>query len=392
MQLTKFLLIGALFFSILGEFARYPFGTPGAVYVSDILLVGVVLTSLIWWVLIKPKIIVPKVSKFLGLFLVVSLVALLLSTTFFPPAEVIRGGLYWVRFALYSSILLVVFNLNQTLKGAKELLLEVLIRFGALLALLGFAQLLVLPNFDLLTQFGFDPHQNRLASTFLDPNFTGVYLSLTLLLIFHKFITSKSKIWLIWLGVVGLAIILTYSRSAYLTLVISALVLTIFRWRKLLIFLVIVAVLAGIFFPRFYQRVVGGLTIDQSASERLISWQNGLNVWRHWPVLGVGFNNYRYSQGQLNLLRSFQTDQSHSGGGVDSSFIFVLATTGVIGLLSYLVFWLYVWKLLIFKRTNFNIIVLAAVIGLLLGSQFTNALFYPPIMLWYLVVLGLVNE
>ena len=135
----------------------------------------------------------------------------------------------------------------------------------------------------------------------------------------------------------------------------------------------------------------GGINIDKSASERLISWHNGVNIFTKNPIVGVGFNNYRDALRQENALKLYSADGGNAGAGVDSSFLFILATTGILGFLSFLSFWVLTLYNLIRdykkKRELISLVFISIILGFSINSQFINSLFYPPIMfLVYLLV------
>ncbi len=368
MHLIRFFFYGCFIALIIGEFGRYPFGTSGGVQLMDVMVLLTLLLFLIWKVINKEKIVLPFVWKWLWPFYGVGLLSLLISVSFFPVMDVVKGVLYLLRFFLYSSILLIVPSVPNPKK--------ILITTGVAVALLGFLQFLFFPNFEFLTQFGFDPHQYRLTSTFLDPNFVGIFLVIILSLTFEKKMWGTSAI-------IAVAILLTYSRSTYLFLGILLLGWGMTTSKKfLLIFLT--CVVLGLFIPRVSERIMGGFTVDSSAVERFESWQDGWRVFQNYPLIGVGLGNYRVAQEQLNLFKVYSPEGGHAGGGVDSSLLFVLASTGVIGLGCYLWFWFQVFR----KKKNLRIII----IGLFIASQFVNALFFPPIMLLYFTLIGMKDE
>lgn len=403
MNLVKFLLFAAIASIILGEFGRYPFGASGnSVSLLDILVGASDLFFIIWMVIGKSQIKVPKQFFFIIAFWLFGFASLLFSLTLFPINQVLTGSLYLWRFIIYSFVLLLVFNLIRYQVFTKQQMIDWLINVGITVALLGFAQLILLPNFDSsifsLTDFGFDPHQGRLTSTFLDPNFVGAYLVLTGGLIIYQLLSKKLELtWWILILLDFVALILTYSRSAYLMLASFGLTFLLISWKDLtlktkyiqLAIILLVIVLAMIIFPRFYSRLLGGVLIDKSAAERVGSWQDGLAIFKMDPLIGIGFDNIRTAKENLNFFKAYSPDGGHSGAGIDSSLLFVLASTGVIGFVTYLGFWISTIRELGLKKNVFSKIVISLLIGLLVESQFINSLFFPAIMLTYWLVVGL---
>ena len=112
-------------------------------------------------------------------------------------------------------------------------------------------------------------------------------------------------------------------------------------------------------------------------------------VWQTSPVVGVGFNAYRYAKYQQGILNEEGLLESHSGAGADSSILFVLATTGVVGLMAYLNLGFNLWK-----YAAGNILFKTSLLGIIAHSFFNNTLFYPWAMewLWLTLALGAVKE
>jgi hypothetical protein len=104
----------------------------------------------------------------------------------------------------------------------------------------------------------------------------------------------------------------------------------------------------------------------------------------------VGFNAYRYAQRDYGFLEEERWQLSHAGAGADSSLLFVLATTGILGLGAYLKIWL---KVLEKSGSKKNRLLVLTVLGVLLShSLFLNSLFYPWIMAWLWLVLATGNS
>lgn len=385
MNLIYFLLVGVIFTTILGEFGQYPFGTSNlSVSLTDLVLFITVCFFLIWKVAIKREFNIPRFVWPLYLFLLSGLIGLILSGQF-------SGIFYLLRFILYSSIAMIFFNLKMDLNLKFESFLKPAILSGLVLSVLGFIQLLILPDLDLLSLYGYDPHKNRLVSSFLDPNFSGVYLGLSFLCSIYFTYKDKSKFYLVSSLIILTAVILTFSRTAYLMLFMEIFLLGIMKSKKILLGLVGVTLLLYLFVSPFQSRISGAFKLDVSASERFFSWQNGLVIFQNNPIFGVGFNNIRYAQEEYNLTKVFSSDGGNSGSGIDSGFLFVAATSGILGLLFYIYFWINL-LFLSFKERNDNnlkfILVFSYIGALIIAGQFINALFYPPIMVLYFSLIG----
>lgn len=392
MYLVKFLLFAAIISQVLGAFGHFPFGSSSAsFYLGDIFLVSSLLFLTIWKVSTKSGVLFPKFFKWLVPFWIAGIISLIGSVFLFPLSAVFAGSLYLIRFILYSLVYLVSYNLYKSGILKTEELVNMWIRVGIAVAFLGFLQFIFFPDLEFLSGYGFDPHKNRLTSTLLDPNFVGVVLNLTLGLCLYKFFKGRDRLlWLCTCGLFSLAIVMTFSRSAYLMLFVSILYMSLRKFKKLLLVLLGVGLVLFILYPKFTSRIQGALSFDKTSRERVISWQKGAEIFKLNPIIGVGFNNAKEAQEKLNLFPVFSAAGGHAGGGLDSSLILVLATTGVVGLVVYLLFWIRILGEYIRKSDVLSVVISGLILGLLVNSQFINSLFFTTVMLWYFSILGVV--
>lgn len=277
---------------------------------------------------------------------------------------------------------------------------NILIYSGVGLAILGLLQFIFLPNLGFLESNGWDPHFFRNASTFLDPNFAGVFFVLTLILLVSSRGVIDEVIYQIRLPqprlmagfamtIVYIALLTTFSRSAYLMFLVSGLIFSVLKKSKLFFFsTLLLFLLLLLSFQTYSQAVAKPRNINRSASatSRLNTWQQGFTLVEKYPILGVGYNSYRFAIKQFNLSDS---SDSRGASSNDSSLLFVTSTTGVVGLLSFLYF-LYTlilsgWKS--WKNGNsYGLILISAVVGLVINSFFNNTLFYPFIFIWIILI------
>lgn len=379
MYLVWFLTIGAFLSIVLGEFGQFPFGSTTSVGLTDILLFLVLGFLAIWQVGIKREVRFDKLMGLLVGFWVVGLLSLAFSGNW-------RGGVYLLRFIAYSSSYYLGYSLIKSRVINIESLFKLIIWVGVLLVIGGFIQLVLLPDLNILSEFGYDPHKNRMTSSLLDPNFLGVILNISFVGCLYLMTKYKSRIYWIWIVVLGMAVVLTFSRSAYLMFGINILLLGILKFRKLLVAVVLSLVILMVFVSRFSERIMGGFSLDESASERFESWEGGIKIFQSSPIIGVGFNNIRDSKERLNLFKVFSVEGGNSGSGVDSSLLFVAATTGIVGVVIYIA-----WGVLVIreiKDKELRIFITILVVSLIVNSQFINSLFYPGVMLIMYTMLG----
>jgi O-antigen ligase len=86
---------------------------------------------------------------------------------------------------------------------------------------------------------------------------------------------------------------------------------------------------------------------------------------------------------------------SHADSGTDNSYLFILATTGIVGLIVYIGFLRSLfhmsWNVYKEKRSIFAIVFIASLSSVLIDSLFINSLFYPFIIVWLWMLVGLIN-
>ncbi len=385
------------------------------IYLFDIAIALFSFLGVVYFALVKKSLKIPKNSFLFGIFSVFAIASLVFSfsTLEIPAEDFVVSAFYLFRFFSYLLSGVVVFNMMDKKLITKEKIFKAFIYSGVFLAVIGFIQLLVLPDFTVLDpELGWDPHKNRLASTFFDPNFVGAYFVICLVLLLEKFFPEKRKGDMdfqnlkhtedfakvsdefpkpkkgdfIAFLIIFTALVLTFSRSAWGMLGVAILLYGLFRSRVLLIAAFIVVFLAYFAIPRVQTRLSGITDPADSASLRLVSWRNALEIVKDNFWTGVGFNSYRYAQEEYGFL-DIGEENVHSATGSDSSLLFVFATTGILGFLSYFLALIFPLFGASAKKGERSLISASVILPLLLESQFINSLFYPQIMFLVFCVL-----
>lgn len=369
----------------LGQFAAIFTLGDTKIYLFDLVLGFFVLIGVFYFLLVRKRLFLPKrVWVFLA-FSLFALLTLVVRAPFLSISEIFASAAYLLRFFGYLFCALIVYNLLfQELLSDRALIWSIL-GLALFISLAGFIQLSILPDFTALaTSLGWDPHKNRLASTFFDPNFTGGFLALTLAFLFEK-LSGKQKYLLL---PILLALVLTFSRSSWAMLAVIIFVYGVWKYRKLLILAFFIAFLAYFAVPRIQTRLIGITDPADSAHFRLISWKNALTIAKDNLLLGVGFNTFRYAQKEYGFFEAGKLG-GHSGAGADSSFLLVLATTGVAGVVLFLGG--YTGALVEAHCSaplyNAHLPLMASLLGLCVHAQFVNSLFYPQIMFLWLIII-----
>lgn len=256
---------------------------------------------------------------------------------------------------------------------------QILIVSGLTLAVLGLLQFIFLPDLRFMIQYGWDPHFYRTASTFLDPNFLGGFLALTLILLYQNPVKSK-KLSILFFALIYIALLTTFSRSSYGLFLIGFLTLAFLKKSATLAFLTAILFAVLLYSFQFQNAAVNRVTPldrDETASLRFSTWQQGLDIFLKNPVLGIGFNAYNIALRQYRL----GDEQFLAGKGSttnDSSLLHILATTGLLGVFAYFLFIFGMIK-------SRNPVLISGIFGLLGHSFFVNSLFYPFILIWVIL-------
>lgn len=394
--------ISAIIISTLGgEMVRLPFGPGLGILPSDLFLAcGVILLfCLTGWNFFKTK---KHIGTALLLFIAVAFLTWLNGTKALSANESMESFLYLARFTLYAMLFFIAHKIE---KSKVKTIYNVMLGVGIGLAILGFIQLQFFPSFLELEmqKLGWDPHENRLLSTWFDPNFIGGLFAFLIGINCEKLFSKKNnKMKLIsacGLGIILIALFLTYSRSSYLALATTIGVFGLIRSRKLVIGLCIVVLVFTAVSQRAQERIGGifqsvrSLTQEQSgelpdatARLRIASWENTIEIFKEHPLLGVGFNAFKFAQIEKGFL---QDENNHAGSGSDASLLTILVTTGVIG------FSVFLWLLFtILKETlrTKNYGLFAALCGLLVHSLFVNSMLLPFVMIYLWISVGLNHE
>lgn len=350
-----------------GQIVKIPLSNFGGLTILDIsafLLVG--------WGLLKLKLRLKKPPLYMNIglaFTFLGLSSLAITPLHLSPTEFLASIFYPIRLAVFLLLAWVAYSGGLLINSSKFFIF-----CGFLLALVGIIQLLIIPDLYFLQQNGWDPHYFRVVSTFLDPNFLGAFLVISLIIMFQNLAIAKK--WNIALfSLIYLTLLLTFSRSSYLMFFISFSSLSLLK-KSIKVFILSVTLSAGLFlgFQIYTYGVTQPRNIDRgkSASSRINTWQQGNDIFQKSPIIGVGFNSYRFALREYGLAGD-EFLSSHGSSSNDSSLLFVLSTTGIIGIIVYLSFLLSIAKS--------NLTALSIVLGLLAHSIFNNSLFYPPLLL-----------
>ncbi len=382
MHLIKLLLIALLLSLVSGQLVRINITANSAANITDLLVVIVNIYFMLYTALSKRRIILPKfLFPYGAIFFIAAAASTILSLNTYPASDVTLAAFFLVRFILYSMLGLVIVNIVQ--KGEIDKFLNIFIATGFIFTLLGFLQFILFPDFSTLAAYGWDPHINRLASTTLDPNYTGGILIILVCICLSRSLYFPSLKYTLLTLFFSLAVLLTFSRSTYLAYTVSMLLISMIKSPRIIIFPIALFVASFILVPGADTRIIGALTVDETAQSRIESWRNALVIIRDRPAFGVGFNNYRNAQRQYGFFSDENSDGGHSGAGTDSSLLLILATTGIFGFAIYIAWMLSIFKITVkhLKDNYLSLALASLLVALLVHAQFVNSLLYPQILM-----------
>ncbi|MDD2483120.1 MAG: O-antigen ligase family protein [Candidatus Shapirobacteria bacterium] len=231
----------------------------------------------------------------------------------------------------------------------------------------GLVQYFFWPDFTSFKSLSWDPHLYRLVSTFFDPTFTAL---IYLFLIIIVFLDKKFPLRIPVLIISYLALALTYSRSSYLCFFV-AFTFIAYQKKNLKIFILSSLLIFSTIFllPRFEGE---GTKLERTSSitAKVENYKEGFNIFLKSPIVGHGYNNLFY-------VRQIKNQNSHANSGFDGSLMTILTTSGIIGLILFL---LGLKKVFI----SGNLVIKTILISLLLHSIFANSLLYPWILLFFI--------
>ena len=189
---------------------------------------------------------------------------------------------------------------------------------------------------------------------------TAMYLPFLVMFAFNGFFTKKKRLLSLgMLGIVSLGFILSYSRAAWLSLLVAFGVWIIIKlkikFKHLLVTLISIVTFILLFQTQLLMKLeqnseqssanimthissMSNITTDASNLERINRWSCAIRMFADKPVFGYGPGTYmfNYAPYQLNKDRTIISTNSGDGGNAHSEYLGALSESGVMGLLSYL--------------------------------------------------------
>ena len=387
-KILKYLLFALFIVFPLGQLSKIPLEITNLnIYLHDLVIISFVCVFFAKQITEKKQIVISKLSRIVFLFIAIATFSLLINILRWGIENSFLGLLYLIRWAVYFLFYLSLKNTLLSERHLKTSVKKLMICSSIIAVTLGIGQYFFYPDLRFLKYFSWDPHYYRLTSTWIDSGFSGMLYLLFLVFsyeYYRKATLSFRKI--IIPALIYLALALTYSRSSYLALLFSSIIYSLKeRTVKYFLFISIILIATIGLLPR-QNTVSTQLEREDTIYARVESWKNSIKIASDSPIVGVGFNNYRQAINRL-IPNDKINPTSHSASGADSSLLFVLATTGIFGLIFYLAF---IFRSL--AENNKNVLLTTSIAALLIHSIFNNSLFYSWIMIWWWVLLALTKR
>jgi len=215
-----------------------------------------------------------------------------------------------------------------------------------------------------LEGFEHDPAHWVMTPFFKDHTSYGAALAFTLPMfvgmLFTQRLKTTSKLLLVpMLAIFVMALVLSYTRAAWVSL-IAAGVVGVFMYLRVKLSTLILATLAGVVFLAIsidqllmdlernkqdssdslseHVESISNISSDASNLERLNRWNSALRMFEERPIVGFGPGTYafEYAPYQSASDRTIITTDSGDGGNAHSEYLGPLAEMGVLGPLLYL--------------------------------------------------------
>lgn len=334
-------------FIVLGNAFTINFGKRFPIKISEMLAI---LLNLIYFV--KYHSISLKRHEMYILFWIIFVSFISVITTIrykFSILELLYGLSYPLRLIL---LLLTANVISAILKKncyKKEKIMCFILNCYLFVCFIGFFQLAFFPVasdfYSLFTRIGFyianpDPHINRLISLYFDPNYLAGCLIIPFTIAFLQWKNGeKNKI--LYLFILGISIILTVSRSGFLGLAIIIMLSfchlevskkAILKNIIIMVSLVTVGIILFASDARIINRILNSNS-DASTFARFKSWEYGFEIIKNNLFVGIGYNMI----GTYREKIFYQTIALSTGYGNDSSLLVILISSGIIGIIYFII-------------------------------------------------------
>lgn len=241
----------------------------------------------------------------------------------------------------------------------------------------------------------------RAYSTFENPNNYAEYLVMFMPFMaafaLNQKTNSKRFLCLLLVLIPFAALLYTYSRSCWVSFAISAVVFICFYNYKLIPLLLLGAIVLIPFLPETILNRIGtiGSMKDTSNQYRLLIWDGVLKMLKDTFVTGIGLGPASFQKLYPSFAHASAVLAPHS----HMLFMEVLVETGLMGFISFMLYWIMSLKRLItskirhklsYEVNNYVCACLASFTGIIFVSGVEYIWFYPRTMFCFFIMTGLI--
>jgi len=252
----------------------------------------------------------------------------------------------------------------------------------------------------------FEGVSNRLLGTLAHPNLFAYFLIIPISLAVYfliyqeKIFTTerKNKLFKIFIFIFLIIslppFILSYTRGAWLALIITLFFVSIKRYKKFTFVILAVLIIPFFFLKPVQNRIENALSDNNSISWRLEYWQTGFKIAQNNLLLGNG-----PATAEKVMADKYATE-SGAEIAIHNDYLKILLDSGLLGLLAYLfliVYLLYdLTKIYLNSKNKSSQTILLTALGLSLAiftaSFYDNIIRNTPLMWFYWVLVGVIVQ
>lgn len=236
-----------------------------------------------------------------------------------------------------------------------------IIIFSILTIIISFIQYFLYPDLRNLRYLGWDEHLYRMFGVFFD---TSIAATIYSLLFLFYFLNKKENnyIRIIFMPLFLICLCLTFSRSGTFSLFL-VLFIYFLNHKKLSEFLLIFIFIIFIFLisPKPFGEGVN-LLRTFSINSRINDYKKAVIFWKKFPFLGIGYN-------RIGFFKASSNEIDHSRFSFSSSYLVLLVTAGLCGLIFFFASLIDFYKILFYGKEIMFLV--------LVNSFFDNIFFHP---------------
>jgi len=290
----------------------------------------------------------------------------------FAKYSLLENGIAFLYLLRLTSYLLffIYFTHHFKEKNKQKILQVPILIFSIWIIFSSFVQYFLYPNIGNIAYLGWDPHLMRVVGVFLEPPLS-VTIYFLIFIYFASLWFSQKKWYQAVLSVAGvILLLLTYSRGGLIGFG-PVLILLSLKTKKILIGILLIVSLLILIFSLSNSKVESlNLLRTTSISSRIEDYQEGFDIWQKSPISGIGYNRIRFEKSKfVDMVFLEDYNPSHGITSFHSSFLTILVSTGVLGLLVYLT--------ILFQIARKNFYWMSIVLFLSIVSIFDNVLLHP---------------